>query len=436
MQARPTARERAGAALLPVAGPRFRLAVAGGFVLVAGWIAREATATPSLEWMFLFRLADVRSGAEAWDFFRELRTGIPPLLAAVEIALQGATGSAQIVEGPFYRIGLLAAYALPFAVFARTRLEVVLGAAASLVFVDYLVVRAQPYADWNYSVYFPLFVLLALAFAERARATRGAGGPSPWLCAAAGLFLSAAELTRPFMLVILPLVLLGLHRMLRPYSKAALFAFLIPLGLLSGGWHAKLLWLHDGQLLISNNGGFNVHAGWSRVVEEWPEFTEREGWQAERPKEQPVRGSGRFAFLNWNSAAHAEKSRALSAAALGWMAAHPLETGAHLGRRLRSFLAVRARPNAPWLYRPLVLVGLAWLFANAAWLLFLLARDRDLDWLGRVESLLVVVAVLHLFFLAVIVSREEARLITHALPFLAALPRLFFVEGPRPATPG
>ena len=115
----------------------------------------------------------------------------------------------------------------------------------------------------NPANYDPLFALLLLGYFllidswERSRHTA-------WL-AAAGLCLSLLELTRPFMIFLLPLFLLveG-HRihLNAPRRGLALAAFLLPVVVLSGGWHLHLYLAHDHQITWTNISGYNLQRAW------------------------------------------------------------------------------------------------------------------------------------------------------------------------------
>lgn len=413
------------AALAAPVVPRARAVWTAAFIGVGAWLVRDAVATPSTEWMFLFRLTDFERADYAFDFFRQLHTGIPPFLAAVEIGFQLLFDAPTLVSGPWYRAAVLLAYTLPFCAFARSRVAFAASLATSLVFVWALASRADPWPDWSYGVFFPLFLLGAIACAQAARKRRGPEGPAAWLCFGAGALLAMAELSRPFVLLILPFLALCFYRMLRPFSRRSAIALLAPFLILSGGWHAKLLIAHEGQLLWSNHGGFNLYRSWEKVVTPWPDFVGQPGWLQELPVDQPVRGTGRYRFLNWNSTPHSEKSRALTRSVAAWALRHPFSAAAHGAHRVQALLAPKGQHTGviAILYGVLLPTTGLWLLANAAWLGVCLVRDRSLARLGHAHGCLIVASTLTLGFASIGETGEEARLATHLLPLLACLPR-------------
>ena len=115
----------------------------------------------------------------------------------------------------------------------------------------------------NPANYDPLFALLLLGYFllidawERTPPCELAGG--------AGLCLSMLELLRPFMIYLLPLFLLvEWHRihLKAPRCGLALTAFLLPVVVLSGGWHLHLYLAHDHQITWTNISGYNLQRAW------------------------------------------------------------------------------------------------------------------------------------------------------------------------------
>ena len=77
--------------------------------------------------------------------------------------------------------------------------------------------------------------------------------------------LALLELTRPFMIFLLPLFLVvEWHRIYlhAPRRQSALAAFLLPVVVLSGGWHLHLFLAHDHQIAWTNISGYNLQRAW------------------------------------------------------------------------------------------------------------------------------------------------------------------------------
>jgi hypothetical protein len=235
-----------------------RWSAAAVFVILAWRLVADAEAIPAMGWMSVYRMEDFETASDAWLFFSQLRTGIPPFLAFLEVASHLVLGSTALIDVHLYRVGLVLAFTLPFLAFAATRLEFVFSLAISLVFLWSTLIVTQPNPQL-YDVLLPLFFLLFALCLRKARLRAARGRSALGYAALAGFFLSMAELSRPFVLLILPFFFIAAYQFLRGAPKRCLAAFLLPLVLLSGGWHLKLGLLNDGQVIWSSHGGFNLY---------------------------------------------------------------------------------------------------------------------------------------------------------------------------------
>jgi hypothetical protein len=397
---------------------------------VAGWtLVQDTRGILATKWMKLYDPKDFHDLADVLAFFQQLHTGVSPVLSLFEILSQLWLGDTTLVTEWVFRFGIVLVYMLPFLAFSRTKIEFFLSYAISLVFLWATVVLAA-IALQIYDVLLPLFVMLCLTFVKLASARERPPALSLTFCVLGGLFLSMAELSRPFMLFILPFILVHAYQALKPLPKRCFVGFLVPLAILSGGWHLKLLLVHDGQLIWSNSSGLNLWKGWKRTVPDWPEFT-TEKWVAEQAEEGAFQGSGRYEFLNWNSEAHSKKSRELTRAVISYSIRHPIDAGRHVLEEMLELLRPKTnmfgkRPDDGILtvYRPLVRITAAFMFLNGVCLGFLLLRHRDLAILAIPDSAIIITGCLSTFFLAVGERGEEARFVVSLLPFLAVLPRV------------
>lgn len=215
---------------------------------------------PSVTWMYMLNLEHFRTVEDVRTYLAELRTGIPPVLSAIELLWW--VGFRDLAF--FSRFVYPAAVALAFtlAVLAQPRRPAPV-LAVSLLALPLAAQGVRVHAG-NPALYDPLFGALVLGYFVLSACWKRSRRPA-WL-AAAGTALAVAELTRPFMIYLLPLLVLAeVHRIRRtaPRVRPALLAFLLPLALLSGGWHLHLYLVHDGQIPWSNISGYNLQRAWS-----------------------------------------------------------------------------------------------------------------------------------------------------------------------------
>jgi hypothetical protein len=426
----------AGRLLLRPPSRRFVCVLLGLYTAAGAYVVRDASGSPAVRWMDFYRFEDFGSAADAWRFFAELRTGIPPLLAALEVTEYLATGDAWLTDVLLYRAGMLLAFALPLVAFRRTGLECLASFGLCLLFLVCARIVGSPNPQ-IYDPLLPLFLIGPLLLLHAARRSPGRALP---LAAAAGTGLALAELSRPFVLVLLPgLVAWGLLA-LRALPRRSLVAFLAPLVLLSGGWHAKLALAHDGQLFWSNHGGFNLYRAWEHEVVGWPEYAGKQLWIFEsRARDGEFQGSGKFHSWGWNSQSHADRSQELTGALLRHLSREPASSARYAVGRVAELLRPKLRvgKGAPLgrlarPYRLFVRLAAAFLGANLLLLLLRLARGPRVESLASLEAAWILTACGLIVFLAVGDKGEEGRFVISVLPFLAALPRGWEPRFPAP----
>ncbi|MEM9987768.1 MAG: hypothetical protein AAF804_21980, partial [Bacteroidota bacterium] len=137
-------------------------------------------------------------------------------------------------------------------------------------------------------IYDAIFPCLLLLFVGGVLAAKGSQRPGLafGIATLAGLSLSAAELSRTFILVMLPfLILWALLQFFEKRQYRLMLAFLLPLLLLSWGWHLRLKIVHD-QLFWSNHGGCNLSNAWLPLIDHRvlmpqlePEAPPRDAWK-------------------------------------------------------------------------------------------------------------------------------------------------------------
>jgi hypothetical protein len=269
----------------------------------------------------------------------------------------------------------------------------------------------------NPANYDPLFALLLLGYFLLIDAWERRRHPV-WL-GAAGLCLSLLELTRPFMIFLLPLFLLveGHRSFLgAPRRGRALAAFLLPVVALSGGWHLHLYLAHDYQITWTNISGYNLQRAW--------EDFDPEIGAVQQLAELPRNGE---LWADLNTTEIYEKSEELKRMIIGKIRENPAGAAAHVVDRLATFVSspTRIYDNDPQglgieIYRKLVSALVLLLPAYVAVSAIALARRRQWPWLDRRWWL--AASMLSVAMLVTLGEQgEEARFLFTILPMLLAV---------------
>ncbi|MBI1388690.1 MAG: hypothetical protein GC154_09610 [bacterium] len=387
-------------------------------------VTRGTNSVPSFTWSWVYGIDEFKTICDSWAqlgvFFRDLRVPIPTPIVSLEILSYWLTGDFTLATTWLYQIVLIAAFFMPVIVFRRGAAGVWWTLAQSMVFL-WGAAKIHPLNPQLYDLWVPLCFLIYLWLQRMA--ARG-GGASSWrlmLCAGAGFFLSMAELARPFifpmLIFLIPMSLIGLREL---RWKGAL-CFLLPLIVFSGGWHAKLFIANDGQVLSTNNSGFNLRRSWRPVVP-LPEAKVElhDGWKM------------------YNNPEHIHVSNELKKKIFSFAIRHPFISAKHVSDRLCELFEPMtndvimplqrgiAKPlpdNHPWLPVYILFVRLSGLL-----LLFYLvvsvktvAMERDWRRLGSEEIILLLFTSLSALLLAAGESGEDYRFIISILPCLAAI---------------
>ena len=269
----------------------------------------------------------------------------------------------------------------------------------------------------NPANYDPLFALLLLGYFLLIDAWER-GRHLVWL-AAAGLCLSLLELTRPFMIYLLPLFLLvEWHRihLNAPRCGLALTAFLLPVVVLSGGWHLHLYLAHDHQITWTNISGYNLQRAWEDFDAEIRAF----------PHLDKLLSNGEL-WANLNTSEVYIGSEELNRLIIGRILANPADAAAHVVDRLATFVSspTKIYGHDPQglgieIYRKLmsalVLLLPAYVVASTVSLL----RRRRWPWLDR-RWWLAVSTLLIALLVTLGEQGEEARFLFTILPMLLAV---------------
>lgn len=381
-------------------------------------LVSDSYAVPATTWMNIYAPEDFHTLADWAVYVRDLRVPIPPILSTLEIWSYLAAGSTAIVTTHLYRMSIVGSYLLALVLCYPSRPKAVVAFLVALpsMWGTVVVHRGNP------QVYDVVYPFLILGFVGLLTILKHRGWLQPrfviLLSCLAGVILASAELTRPFVLYLMPLLLVGGILVIRPLGRPSYVAFVLPLVLISGLWHLHQAAAH-GQLLWTNHSGFNLVRAWSDTP---------------TPVLVPEPGAVPIAPGRWenlNTAEHLTNSRILQAAVLGQVARHPWQAATQALQKLFYFASAPTEiythtPDQPALvvYRSASLLLFLLLFANALllFLLFLEAPKRALTLLAEPQNLLICVAICSLVFLALGEAEEEARLVLSILPMVAGLP--------------
>lgn len=309
------------------------------FLLVFGVFLLPAwgyTATASVTWMRMLDLDSFRSTGDVWDYLAGLRTGIPPVLSTLELLWWVNFRDLTLFSKVLYPVTVALAFSMAVLIQPARRLR-----AAVLILGLFLAHRGMAVHAANPANYDPLFALLMLGYFLLIRSWLV--DRRPVTLAAAGLCLSLLELTRPFMVFLLPLFLaVEVHRIVRttPFSRPgraiSLAAFLLPVAILSGGWHLHVWLSHDHQLAWTNISGFNLQRAWEDFD---PDIRD-----ARRLDEMPrVREGADELWADLNTSEVYRESEALKSLIVARILEEPFRAAGHVLDRLAVFASAPTR---------------------------------------------------------------------------------------------
>jgi len=381
-------------------------------ILRTGMVGRS-----SISWMTYFQASEFLESEYGviLEFFKEMRSGIPPLLAFLEIVNLKVLGSTKIITDEFYRLALLFSYFLSGWLFSN---KIGKGVASILLALIFLPATAFISAQNPeiYDVYFPFFFLSFIFFSQPVFTSSNNRKHGVIAAFLSGLFLSMAELSRPFVLIFLPIIFLHIFLAYRGLPKKYLVAFLVPFLLISGGWHLKLIILNNGQLFWSNHSGFNLYRAWGDVIDDPQLVDEPQTWDNRS---------------QIHTQEHFENSKRIQSAVVSYIVSHPVEGIKQMAERIGTFLLPRIalldlpEPQGfyPWIYRIAFYVAfIHFIFQLIRMLIGFIAKPSLTIFANSQHMLLTIIAG-SILILAIAEKGEEARLLLNVLPLLASLPR-------------
>lgn len=371
-------------------------------------------AAASTTWMHVFSYKDFTSPEKVRTYLLELRTGIPPVLSWLEIISYNRGGDIEWITKGLYQAGIILMFVLPFFFIDKRWERFLIWLSLTLIFFPSLLL-IHPGNPQLYDVLMPVLLLGYVLISRWSFRNKGSVWITGLLAFLAGFFLSMAELIRPFILLIVPLLIGYNFFQYRKTSLSRFAIFLIPVLLFSGIWHVKLLYNH-GQLIWSNHGGTNLYRAWAPVVDE-PALKANL-----LPEEPPVNDYG-WAWNNLNSETHARNSKIRQQAVISGILHHPGQAFMHLMKRIADFTRPQIdlyshRPRAPVLTAYQIIVKILYILLAGIIIYHLYRIIRNWRQIFSEESIIIILAAFLTFIPVIGETDEEARFVISVLPLL------------------
>ena len=360
------------------------------------------------------------SWADIGLFLLQNKLPLPPVIVFFELATYKIFGSTYLVTVLLYKFAFIAPYVIVLSLANTTvrRLWAVFFVSCLFLFCAITIHRGNPQ---GYDVFLPCLLMLFLYCARQGvRATSQASKLK--YAALAGSFLSLAELTRPFMIYLVPFLIVLMLLSYRTHGKSVrsklMLGFLMPIILISGSLHLSLYINHQ-QLNFSNHAGFNLHRAWSRLVPV-PSLVEEPKLIQANPER----------WENFNTKEHQLNSQRLQYAIFKHWLAQPIQSLSFGLNLLRDFMSA---PTAIYEHKPtsLFLQGYQLLYQLLSAVLLLscvilvygvvfLKKNKVQD-LMHTDNLIILLGSGLIVIFAISEKAEEARFVISTLPFVAAL---------------
>lgn len=378
--------------------------------------------TLTLGWQNMYRPEDFETWSQIWDYLAQLQTGIPVVTSFLELAFFKVFGTVAPLEYGLYPLCMAGVALFPLWLFARSSWQITLTAGFTAIFLVCTRILHQGNPQL-YDLYLPLLFLAFIGTLQKIRSHQdptAKGKRLLWLCLQAGLLFSLLELTRSFIFVLAPvLLLLTLPTWLKLPRRYGL-VFLLPILLFSGAWHGKQLVSH-GQLHWTNHSAFNLYNNWKDLIGPL-DYTEA----------PPLYEGG---FANINTPLHSQNNQDLQQRTREALLANPGQVLSHwtsqtwhfFNPKLELYGAHLYRPF-PWLYHPMVwFCGLALLLGclliGWRWIRSPFKR-KTFDFLGTPEAITCLGSAAMVLIFTFGEAGEEARFLISLLPILISLPSL------------
>lgn len=405
--------------------PRVHLVIVAAIYLIAAWQwGLTGNSVPSFTWSWVYSENEMKEIAQSWDsvwaFYRDLRIPVPPAIVSLELVSYWLTGQFDLVTVYLYRLILASVFFVSIVSLKRGIAGYWISLALSVSFL-WATSKIHPLNPQLYDLWVPLCFLLFVLFLRKSTEPDGSAWRSYGFAFLAGCFLALTETSRPFVLVLLPFLLAFTFIHFYRRNWRLFLVFLLPLLIISGGWHAKLIYFNDGQLLLTNNSGFNLRRAWEPVAP-MPEATYemKPGWKY------------------YNNPEHIHASNELKNKVIRFIFQNPFDAAKHVTDRIAELFKPMthdtvmplqvdiARPlpqNHPWLPVYTLLVRVCGVGLLVILILALRGFILNPSWAfwGRPEWIVLFFTFMSVLFLAAGESGEDFRFLISVLPCLAAL---------------
>lgn len=394
------------------------------FTIGSLFLIKDSIAVSTLSWMAIYFPEDFfqLNSREIYNFFKELRIPIPPVLGLAEIISLKLIGTTDIITHYFYKVTLIFVYLLSIYLANKSIYRLLFSAFISIVFL-YATTRIHPGNPQVYDIALPFFFLMYIFFFEKAQIGRQLSKKTLLLSFFSGFFLSMAELSRPFVIYIIPLLLM-LNYVKFQKQKAnnyPYFFFITPVILLSGVWHLHL-YLNLDQTISSNHSGFNLLRAWDIDLE------------ALELLDEPNSPLAEDRWPNLNTYEHNENSKIIQKEVFNLWVTEPKNSFFNILERINYLLSAETsiyqyKPVSPFfsLYKFLVQITSSLLiieFGKIMIRIFTTPRQWEtfLYFITRSDFLIMIFTLYCMVMLSIGDSGEEARFLITILPLLATLP--------------
>lgn len=381
--------------------------------MLAAFLVRHAVGVPSIVWMNHYAPEDFKSLDAVIDLLIGTRLPLPPALTFAELLNYLYDGTTRWTTIWLYRLSLVATYVLALILARKSPVRFAAALVLAPIFLA-ATLAIHPAGAWVYDILQPA---LLLGFFAALAAIVPRRPINLLLAPIAGLCLGLSELTRPHMVYLLPLLLAGALARIWPKRTSVIVAFLLPVAVLSGGWHIHQ-YANHGQFAWSNHGGFNLINAWPMVT--LPPLT---------PETQERVAPGRYTRID--TPEHGVNSRRLTRAVLAFAFENPWRATVHVVERLSILLSaptsyMKSEPQSwilPFYQVAARYAGLYMLIAGAAVAFALVLQPRRAsDLLGKPDNLLLLTGAFSIVLVSVADHGEEARFLLMLLPLFAAAP--------------
>lgn len=303
-----------------------RLIAIIGLYLWISWIFGPGVRL-ALEWGGLYKISDFNTISDLFLFWHESRSGVSPLLATLEVINYLLMGDTYIMQFWFYKFCIWGSFSCVILLFGNSYFVLLLSSVISY-FLSYCLVNIAQFSTFPYDVFLPFAILASICLLFLAFNTTSNKKYNIYIFLS-GLILGACELSRPFVIFLIPIFLFYVFKHFK--SKSSKIIFITGLAILSGSWHTKLLIFNDSQFLWSNYGGRNLIGAW--IEKPTPEVC-----SASQVKDLYSQNEMRIIY---NHPCFSKKSKAAMHGVIAYAIENPIYAFKNTTRLLKSFFEPR-----------------------------------------------------------------------------------------------